>query len=113
ALIFISHDLPLVARFCDRVLVMYAGKVVEALPAAELDRAQHPYTRGLLRCLPSVGGPREPLLTLERDPAWAIEGDGVDRDREAARHLPHPWRRGPGGTRPRPRGRGARVLRPR
>lgn len=72
ALIFISHDLPLVARFCDRVLVMYAGKVVEALPAAELDRAQHPYTRGLLRCLPSVGGPREPLLTLERDPAWAI-----------------------------------------
>jgi peptide/nickel transport system ATP-binding protein len=70
-LIFISHDLPLVARFCDRVLVMYAGRVVEALAAAELERASHPYARGLLRCLPAVGGSRQPLPTLRRDPAWA------------------------------------------
>ena len=47
-LIFITHDLRLVSSFCDRVLVMYAGKVVEELKASELGRAQHPYTRGLL-----------------------------------------------------------------
>ncbi len=73
-LIFISHDLPLVSRFCDRVLVMYAGRVVEELKAAELERARHPYTRGLLRCLPRVGGPRGDLATLTRDPAWAEQG---------------------------------------
>ncbi|MGA9869004.1 MAG: ABC transporter ATP-binding protein [Acetobacteraceae bacterium] len=70
-LILISHDLPLVSHFCDRVMVMYAGKVLEELPAGELARAQHPYTRGLLACLPSLTHPRAPLATLARDPAWA------------------------------------------
>jgi peptide/nickel transport system ATP-binding protein len=66
-LIFISHDLRLVARFCDRVLVMYKGLVVEELAAANLLAAQHPYTRGLLNCLPRIGGPRGPLPVLDRD----------------------------------------------
>ena len=70
-LILISHDLPLVSHFCDRVMVMYAGKVLEELPAGELARARHPYTRGLLACLPSLTHPRAPLATLARDPAWA------------------------------------------
>ena len=70
-LIFISHDLRLVATFCDRVLVMYAGRVVEALAAADLHRAQHPYTRGLLNCLPQLNRPRHPLPVLERQPEWA------------------------------------------
>jgi peptide/nickel transport system ATP-binding protein len=70
-LILISHDLPLVSHFCDRVMVMYAGKVLEELPAGELARARHPYTRGLLACLPSLTHPRAPLATLSRDPAWA------------------------------------------
>jgi peptide/nickel transport system ATP-binding protein len=69
-LILISHDLPLVSHFCDRVMVMYAGRVLERLPAAELTRARHPYTRGLLDCLPSLIRPRERLATLARDPAW-------------------------------------------
>ena len=69
-LILISHDLPLVSRFCDRVMVMYAGRVLEELPAGELARARHPYTRGLLACLPSLIHPRAPLATLARDPAW-------------------------------------------
>ena len=70
-LIFISHDLNLVSRFCDRVLVMYAGRVVESLKADRLHEASHPYTRGLLACLPSVDGSLEPLPTLQRDQAWA------------------------------------------
>lgn len=70
-LIFISHDLNLVRSFCDRVLIMYAGRIVEELPAAELDNAIHPYTRGLLEALPSLLYPKDRLAVLKRDPAWA------------------------------------------
>jgi peptide/nickel transport system ATP-binding protein len=69
-LIFISHDLNLVASFCDRVLIMYAGRIVEECVASELARAQHPYTRGLLASLPRVGDTRARLPVLTRDPAW-------------------------------------------
>jgi len=71
-LIFISHDLRLVARFCDRVLVMYKGKVVEELAAKDLLHAKHPYTQGLLNCLPRIGGARAPLPSLDRDASWAL-----------------------------------------
>ena len=71
-LIFISHDLRLVSSFCDRVLVMYAGKVVEQLAAADLAQAQHPYTQGLLNCLPRLDAARHPLPTLDRQPAWSL-----------------------------------------
>ncbi len=70
-LIFISHDLRLVARFCDRVLVMYKGKIVEELAAKDLLNAKHPYTQGLLNCLPRIGGTREPLPGLDRNADWA------------------------------------------
>jgi peptide/nickel transport system ATP-binding protein len=70
-LMFISHDLRLVARFCDRVLVMYKGRIVEELAARDLMAAQHPYTRGLLNCLPRIGGPRKPLPGLDRSGSWA------------------------------------------
>ncbi|WP_262298711.1 ABC transporter ATP-binding protein [Microvirga sesbaniae] len=70
-LIFISHDLKLVSSFCDRVLVMYAGRVVEQLEAKNLREAQHPYTQGLMRCLPTLKDDVRPLPTLNRDPAWA------------------------------------------
>ncbi|WP_181418693.1 ABC transporter ATP-binding protein [Pseudoroseicyclus aestuarii] len=72
-LLFISHDLNLVRRFCDRVLIMYAGRIVEALPADRLDDAEHPYTRGLLEALPRLDRPRKRLAVLKRDPAW-MEG---------------------------------------
>jgi peptide/nickel transport system ATP-binding protein len=71
-LIFVSHDLRLVASFCDRVLVMYAGKIVEEIRAADLSQAQHPYTRGLLSCLPQLGQDRHPLPVLERRAEWAL-----------------------------------------
>ncbi|MBC2835226.1 ABC transporter ATP-binding protein [Paragemmobacter straminiformis] len=70
-LIFISHDLRLVARFCDRVLVMYKGKIVEELAARDLLAAKHPYTQGLLNCLPRIGGDRGPLPGLDRTADWA------------------------------------------
>jgi len=69
-LILISHNLHLVSSFCDRVLVMYAGQIVEVCDAGRLADAQHPYTRGLLAALPELGHRRAELPQLERDPAW-------------------------------------------
>ncbi len=69
-LIFISHDLNLVTSFCDRVLIMYAGRIVEVCQADKLHEAQHPYTRGLLNSLPRLDEPSKRLEVLKRDPAW-------------------------------------------
>lgn len=70
-LILISHDLDLVARYADRVIVMYAGRVMEELPAGGMAlAATHPYTRGLMACRPSLDHLGEALPVLERDPAW-------------------------------------------
>jgi peptide/nickel transport system ATP-binding protein len=69
-LIFISHDLNLVATFCDRVLIMYAGRIVEECAATDLQNAKHPYTRGLLASLPRIGSRHQKLAVLNRDPAW-------------------------------------------
>jgi oligopeptide/dipeptide ABC transporter ATP-binding protein len=58
ALILVSHDLTVVGRVAERILVMYAGRVVEASPAAELWQApQHHYSAELLRCAPTLSGP--------------------------------------------------------
>ncbi|ATF18325.1 ABC transporter ATP-binding protein [Phaeobacter gallaeciensis] len=77
-LIFISHDLNLVSQFCDRVLIMYAGRIVEVCDANRLHEAQHPYTKGLLGSLPRFDAPRPRLEVLQRDPAWrdapSVEG---------------------------------------
>ncbi|MDP9837075.1 peptide/nickel transport system ATP-binding protein [Neorhizobium huautlense] len=69
-LMFISHDLNLVAGFCDRVLVMYAGRIMEDLPAKELPKAQHPYTQALLQSLPRLDAETEELKVPVRDPSW-------------------------------------------
>ncbi|CAN7162839.1 ABC transporter ATP-binding protein [Phyllobacterium sp. LjRoot231] len=70
-LIFISHDLRLVSSFCDRVIVMYAGRIVEEIAATDLHNARHPYTQGLLNCMPQIGADRHPLPVLDRKPEWA------------------------------------------
>lgn len=69
-LIFISHDLNLVRSFCNRVIIMYAGRIVETIDAENLEHATHPYTRGLLNALPSLEHPRNRLEVLKRDPLW-------------------------------------------
>jgi peptide/nickel transport system ATP-binding protein len=65
-LILISHDLGMVARWCDRILVMYAGRVVEECAAGELNAASHPYTRGLLASVPRLNETRARLPVLDR-----------------------------------------------
>jgi peptide/nickel transport system ATP-binding protein len=72
-LMFISHDLNLVATFCDRVLIMYAGRIVESCKASELRQATHAYTQGLLASLPRIRERRAKLEVLNRDPAWLTE----------------------------------------
>jgi peptide/nickel transport system permease protein len=69
ALIFISHDLGVVARLCDRALVMYAGRAVEEAPLATLlSRPAHPYTRALLACAPELGRPDKSLRPIVGEP---------------------------------------------
>jgi peptide/nickel transport system ATP-binding protein len=72
-LLLISHNLHLVSSFCDRVLVMYAGQVLETCAAGKLSEATHPYTRGLLAALPQLGNRRAELPQLQRDPAWMVD----------------------------------------
>ena len=72
-LIFISHDINLVRSFCDRVLVMYAGRVVESIAACDLDHAQHPYTQGLISALPDMQHRRPVLPVLQRQASWLTE----------------------------------------
>jgi len=69
-LIFISHNLNLVASFCDRILIMYGGRIVESCAAGALHEARHPYTRGLLAAMPRVADGNRRLPVLTRDPAW-------------------------------------------
>ena len=65
-LILISHDLQLVARYCDRILVMNGGEVVESCAARDLHKASHPYTRGLLAAVPKMNEDRRELPVLDR-----------------------------------------------
>jgi peptide/nickel transport system ATP-binding protein len=67
-LIMISHDLNLVRNFCDRVLVMRHGEVVEERAARDMKNCTHPYTQGLLAAQPHIGGSRKPLPVLNREP---------------------------------------------
>ncbi|MGO4664918.1 ABC transporter ATP-binding protein [Bosea sp. 2RAB26] len=77
-LMFISHDLNLVADFCDRVLVMYAGRIMEDIAARDLRNARHPYTRALLDSLPRLDRATDMLQVPSRDPAW-LDGPTIRR----------------------------------
>ncbi len=72
-LIFISHDLNVVSAFCDRVLIMYSGRIVETCRADRLHEATHPYTVGLLNSIPQLEQPVNHLEVLQRDDAWSKE----------------------------------------
>jgi oligopeptide/dipeptide ABC transporter ATP-binding protein len=69
ALIFITHNLGIVAKMCDQLAVMYAGRVVESGPVSRIFNAPaHPYTRALLNSIPRMGGNRERLTAIEGQP---------------------------------------------
>ena len=69
AVIFVTHDMSLVNRYSDRVLVMYAGQIAEAARTeAVFARPLHPYTRGLMNAFPSVTGPRRELAGIPGAP---------------------------------------------
>src|SRR6058998_3682849 len=68
ALIFVTHNLGIVAKMCDRVAVMYAGKIVEQASVRELfDDPKHPYTRALLGSVPKLGS-KDPLYAIRCQP---------------------------------------------
>ncbi len=65
SILFITHDLGTVASIADRVVVMYGGRVAEAGTVFDIfDQPKHPYTRGLLNCLPKISAPREKLTSI-------------------------------------------------
>jgi oligopeptide/dipeptide ABC transporter ATP-binding protein len=69
AILFITHDFGVVARMCDRVAVMYAGRIVECGPVREVfDRPSHPYTQALIASVPKMTGAVERLYTIEGQP---------------------------------------------
>jgi peptide/nickel transport system permease protein len=76
AILLISHDIALVSGFCDRVVVMRHGVVVEELDARRLHEARHPYTRGLIACVPDLTTDRSrplPVLDTADEPALLEE----------------------------------------
>ncbi len=78
AVIMITHDLGVVSELCERVIVMYTGRIMEEAPAEELfSRPLHPYTRGLLKAIPKIQKDREPLYNIEGtvpNPLEPVEG---------------------------------------
>ncbi len=69
AMVFVSHDLAVVSEVCDRIAVMYAGRVVETGPVAEVLRSpRHPYTAALLASAPSFAGGTDELATIPGSP---------------------------------------------
>ncbi len=69
ALVFVTHDLGIVAKLCDRVAVMYAGRIVELGKTRDIfNHPRHPYAVGLLNCLPNLRHGREPLRAIEGQP---------------------------------------------
>jgi oligopeptide/dipeptide ABC transporter ATP-binding protein len=69
AMIFITHNLGIVSKICDRVAVMYAGRIVEMGPVRQIFKSPaHPYTQALLESIPRLGARRERLTAIEGQP---------------------------------------------
>lgn len=88
SVLYISHDLSLVRRVCDRIAVMYAGRIVEIGPSDEIfHNPQHPYTRGLLAAIPSSESQRGNLDAIEGNVPELIDPDPGCRFASRCRHA--------------------------
>jgi ABC-type dipeptide/oligopeptide/nickel transport system ATPase component len=84
AILLITHDLGVVAEFCERIIVMYTGRVVEEAPVTKLfSNPSHPYTRGLLRSLPSIVDKELVAQTLLSAPGAQTDVSGLRPNRLA------------------------------
>ena len=100
SMLFITHDLGVVAEIADEVVVMYAGRVVERAPVQELfAHPGHPYTKGLLQCKPRIGDRRRRLYTipgqvpeLTGDTGYCLFSGRCPECREECRHKVPPLR---------------------
>src|SRR5437764_13211751 len=99
AVIFVTHNLGIVARMCNKLAVMYAGKIVEAGSVRELfNNPRHPYTKGLLGSMPKLGS-KEPLFAIPgQPPDLATLPSGCAFHPRCAEGLPRCARPGPGET---------------
>ena len=101
AIVFITHDFGVVAQLCDRVAVMYAGRIVEEGRTADiLDTPRHPYTARLMACVPELGGGKRRLEAIpglppvvDRLPAGCAFADRCDKANEACRQGDIPLER--------------------
>jgi len=72
-MLYISHDLPVIAEFCDSVAVMYAGKLAEHAPSSIFFKESiHPYSRGLLKAFPRIDGKLEEIISIPGAPPALI-----------------------------------------
>jgi peptide/nickel transport system ATP-binding protein len=74
SILFITHDLSLLVEFATRIAIMYAGKIVELAPAAELfNKPLHPYTVGLMNSFPSISGEKKQLQGIPGSPPDLVQ----------------------------------------
>ena len=91
AILLISHDLPLVARVADDLLVMYEGRIVESGPKEEVVKnPTHPYTQALRRAFPSLHGTRQPLVPTKDDSPNLLDRPPAIRSRSIQQGCMHP-----------------------
>jgi oligopeptide/dipeptide ABC transporter ATP-binding protein len=111
AVLLISHNFGVVAETCDRVIVMYAGKVAEAATTEQLfARHLHPYTEALLACIPEVDGEPRALTPLEGyPPDLTVESPGCEFYPRCARRFARCPEENPGLREPHP-GHAVRCL---
>jgi peptide/nickel transport system ATP-binding protein len=78
SVLFVTHDLPLMTAFCDRIAILYAGNIVECGTSQDIARnARHPYTKGLMASFPSLDGPRSQKRGIPGyPPSFVSQGKG-------------------------------------
>jgi oligopeptide/dipeptide ABC transporter ATP-binding protein len=111
SLVFVTHDLPVVAQLCQHLAVMYGGQIVERGPVGDVfSKPQHPYTLGLLRSAPDVDDPRDSLVPIPGSPPSLISPPAGCRFHPRCQFVQDDCREQPPPLRPLPGGRATACL---